>query len=61
LSGPFGAVRFCPTGGITEASARDWLADPAVTCIGGSWLVKSGMALADVGAAAGRAAALRSE
>ena len=40
LAGPFGAVRFCPTGGITQDSAGEWLAHPAVTCVGGSWLVR---------------------
>jgi 2-dehydro-3-deoxyphosphogluconate aldolase/(4S)-4-hydroxy-2-oxoglutarate aldolase len=59
LSAPFGHVRFCPTGGITEATAPDWLAEPAVTCIGGSWLVKKGMSLEEIGAAAKCAAALR--
>jgi 2-dehydro-3-deoxyphosphogluconate aldolase/(4S)-4-hydroxy-2-oxoglutarate aldolase len=58
LSAPFAGVRFCPTGGITEASAPEWLAEPAVTCIGGSWLVKKGMSLAQIGEAARRAAAL---
>ena len=38
----FGAVRFCPTGGITEATAPDWLAIPSVLCVGGSWVVKPG-------------------
>jgi 2-dehydro-3-deoxyphosphogluconate aldolase/(4S)-4-hydroxy-2-oxoglutarate aldolase len=57
LAAPFGAVRFCPTGGITEATAPEWLAEPAVTCIGGSWIVKKGMSLAEIGAAARRAAA----
>ena len=42
LAGPFGAVRFCPTGGIDEASAPAWLALPAVTCVGGSWIAKPG-------------------
>lgn len=32
-------VRFCPTGGITEANAASWLALPNVGCVGGSWLV----------------------
>ena len=36
--GPFGNVRFCPTGGITPASARDFLRQPNVLCVGGSWL-----------------------
>src|SRR3546814_12248692 len=34
---------FCPTGGISQASASDWLAEPHVACIGGSWLVKNGV------------------
>ena len=58
LAAPFGQVRFCPTGGITEATAPEWLAEPAVTCIGGSWMVKKGMTLAAIGEAARRAAAL---
>lgn len=36
--GPFGDVLFCPTGGITAANARDFLALPNVACVGGSWL-----------------------
>ncbi len=36
--GPFAEVRFCPTGGITAATARDYLALPNVACVGGSWL-----------------------
>jgi 2-dehydro-3-deoxyphosphogluconate aldolase/(4S)-4-hydroxy-2-oxoglutarate aldolase len=39
LSSPFGAVRFCPTGGITAATAPDWLALPSVICVGGSWMI----------------------
>ena len=35
---PFGAVSFCPTGGITSASAANYLALPNVRCVGGSWL-----------------------
>jgi 2-dehydro-3-deoxyphosphogluconate aldolase/(4S)-4-hydroxy-2-oxoglutarate aldolase len=38
LAGPFGQVRFCPTGGITLESAREWLALEPVLCVGGSWL-----------------------
>ncbi|HEX7342364.1 MAG TPA: bifunctional 4-hydroxy-2-oxoglutarate aldolase/2-dehydro-3-deoxy-phosphogluconate aldolase [Rhodanobacteraceae bacterium] len=37
-SAPLPAARFCPTGGITTASARDYLALPNVICVGGSWL-----------------------
>jgi 2-dehydro-3-deoxyphosphogluconate aldolase/(4S)-4-hydroxy-2-oxoglutarate aldolase len=39
LAGPFGNVRFCPTGGVTQATAPDWLAEDAVLCVGGSWIV----------------------
>jgi 2-dehydro-3-deoxyphosphogluconate aldolase/(4S)-4-hydroxy-2-oxoglutarate aldolase len=35
---PFGAVSFCPTGGITAQSAAEYLALPNVRCVGGSWL-----------------------
>lgn len=42
ISAPFGMARFCPTGGITQASAPDWLALNAVLCVGGSWLVPKG-------------------
>jgi len=36
--GPFGDVKFCPTGGITPGNAREFLALPNVACVGGSWL-----------------------
>ena len=42
LAGPFGDIRFCPTGGIREDSAGQWLAHPSVLCVGGSWLVPAG-------------------
>jgi 2-dehydro-3-deoxyphosphogluconate aldolase/(4S)-4-hydroxy-2-oxoglutarate aldolase len=38
----FGEVRFCPTGGITEETAPEWLALEAVLCVGGSWVVPKG-------------------
>jgi 2-dehydro-3-deoxyphosphogluconate aldolase/(4S)-4-hydroxy-2-oxoglutarate aldolase len=38
VAGPLPMVRFCPTGGITAQSARDYLALPNVGCVGGSWL-----------------------
>ena len=37
--GPFGDVRFCPTGGISQGNAREFLALKNVVCVGGSWLV----------------------
>ncbi len=39
IAGPFPQVRFCPTGGISPANYRDYLALNSVHCIGGSWLV----------------------
>ncbi len=42
LAAPFGHCRFCPTGGITEASAPDWLAFDPVLCVGGSWVAPRG-------------------
>jgi len=38
LAGPFPDVVFCPTGGITRANAAEFLAQPNVACVGGSWL-----------------------
>ncbi len=38
LAGPFADVVFCPTGGITLATAPDFLALPNVKVCGGSWL-----------------------
>ena len=38
LAGPFAAVRFCPTGGITPASAASYLSLKNVVCVGGSWI-----------------------
>ncbi|MFE3600181.1 bifunctional 4-hydroxy-2-oxoglutarate aldolase/2-dehydro-3-deoxy-phosphogluconate aldolase [Streptomyces sp. NPDC059142] len=39
LAGPLPAARFCPTGGITPASAPEYLALPNVRCVGGTWLL----------------------
>jgi 2-dehydro-3-deoxyphosphogluconate aldolase/(4S)-4-hydroxy-2-oxoglutarate aldolase len=38
LRGPFGKVKFCPTGGITLDLARDYLTRPNVACVGGGWV-----------------------
>ncbi len=38
LGGPFPEARFCPTGGITEDNAAEWMALPNVVALGGSWL-----------------------
>jgi 2-dehydro-3-deoxyphosphogluconate aldolase / (4S)-4-hydroxy-2-oxoglutarate aldolase len=36
--GPFGDVKFCPTGGVTGGNAGEFLRQPNVLCVGGSWL-----------------------
>ncbi|MEB5477893.1 bifunctional 4-hydroxy-2-oxoglutarate aldolase/2-dehydro-3-deoxy-phosphogluconate aldolase [Acinetobacter pollinis] len=36
--GPFPNLSFCPTGGITPEIAPDFLKQPNVVCVGGSWL-----------------------
>lgn len=59
LAGPFGNVRFCPTGGIRPETARDWLALEPVLCVGGTWFVKRGDDLATIGERARAAAAFR--
>jgi len=56
LAAPFYQCSFCPTGGITEASAPDWLAFRPVLCVGGSWV--TGGTLAEIEAKARAAAAL---
>lgn len=38
VAGPLPGAIFCPTGGITPANARGYLAMPNVGCVGGSWL-----------------------
>jgi 2-dehydro-3-deoxyphosphogluconate aldolase / (4S)-4-hydroxy-2-oxoglutarate aldolase len=38
LAGPFPDARFCPTGGIGQANAGEWLSEPNVVAVGGSWL-----------------------
>ena len=58
LSAPFCGLRFCPTGGITAATAPDWLALESVACVGGSWVVPRGATLDQIGELARQAAAL---
>ena len=63
LSAPLPQARFCPTGGISLASAPSYLSLPNVGCVGGSWMLP-GDAVADrdwprVERLAAEAAALR--
>jgi 2-dehydro-3-deoxyphosphogluconate aldolase/(4S)-4-hydroxy-2-oxoglutarate aldolase len=38
LGGPFPHITFCPTGGISPANYKKYLALENVACVGGSWL-----------------------
>lgn len=60
LIGPFGQCKFCPTGGIKQETAADWLVVPEILCVGGSWLVGKGTPdVVAIEAAARAAAALK--
>lgn len=60
IAAPFGMAKFCPTGGISLATAPNWLSVEPVLCVGGSWVVGKGAPdVAAIEAAAAEAAALR--
>jgi len=40
ISAPYGMIKFIPTGGISEANVRDYLALNEVFACGGSWMVR---------------------
>ena len=47
----FTGVRFMPTGGVTAANVRDYLAVPEVVACGGTWIVpKDALATGDFAA-----------
>ena len=62
LRGPFGHVKFCPTGGISLDLARDYLTRSNVACVGGGWVCPPKLIdqkkWAEIGALAREAAAL---
>ncbi|TBU74851.1 keto-deoxy-phosphogluconate aldolase [Pseudomonas daroniae] len=41
LGGPFGDVRFCPTGGVNPDNLQRYMALANVMCVGGSWMLDS--------------------
>ena len=43
FNGPFSNIRFCPTGGVSEANFKDFLALPNVMCVGGSWIAPANL------------------
>jgi 2-dehydro-3-deoxyphosphogluconate aldolase / (4S)-4-hydroxy-2-oxoglutarate aldolase len=46
LGGPFPHINFCPTGGISPANYKNYLALKNVACVGGSWLAPRDAVLA---------------
>ena len=58
LSGPFGKIRFCPTGGIRPDNAAEWLSLETVLCVGGTWLYRHGDDMESVAERARSAAGL---
>jgi 2-dehydro-3-deoxyphosphogluconate aldolase/(4S)-4-hydroxy-2-oxoglutarate aldolase len=42
FAGPFPRVTFCPTGGVSAANYREYLAQANVACVGGSWVAPAG-------------------
>ncbi|MEO0485019.1 MAG: bifunctional 4-hydroxy-2-oxoglutarate aldolase/2-dehydro-3-deoxy-phosphogluconate aldolase [Pseudomonadota bacterium] len=43
FASPLPQITFCPTGGITPASAPTYLSLPNVICVGGSWVAPKGL------------------
>lgn len=39
LGGPFNEARFCPTGGVNAQNLKNYIAQPNVMCVGGSWMI----------------------
>ena len=42
LAGPFGGVKFIPTGGVGPANLAEFAAAPQVHAVGGSWVCPTG-------------------
>lgn len=59
--GPFPNLRFCPTGGITAEIAPDFLKQPNVVCVGGSWLTPKKLVAAEEWAQITRLAQIASQ
>lgn len=43
VAAPLPQLEFCPTGGVSEANAADWLSLPNVVCVGGTWVTPPGL------------------
>lgn len=42
-AGPFGGIKFCPTGGVSGTNFKEFLALENVMCVGGSWIAPSSL------------------
>ncbi|MBB4839176.1 2-dehydro-3-deoxyphosphogluconate aldolase/(4S)-4-hydroxy-2-oxoglutarate aldolase [Sphingomonas kyeonggiensis] len=58
LAAPFYQCNFCPTGGITAATAPEWLGFDPILCVGGSWVTPKGASYEQVETLAREAASL---
>ncbi len=65
LFGPLPDLRFCPTGGVSPENAGEFLSQPNVMCVGGSWLAPDALVRArdwdEIGRRARAASQLRSK
>jgi 2-dehydro-3-deoxyphosphogluconate aldolase / (4S)-4-hydroxy-2-oxoglutarate aldolase len=59
LAAPFYQCKFCPTGGISAATAPEWLAFDPILCVGGSWVTPKGASYEQVEQLAREAASLK--
>jgi 2-dehydro-3-deoxyphosphogluconate aldolase/(4S)-4-hydroxy-2-oxoglutarate aldolase len=41
IYGPLANLKFCPTGGVKPTNASDYLSQPNVMCVGGTWMTPS--------------------
>ncbi|VEI13414.1 bifunctional 4-hydroxy-2-oxoglutarate aldolase/2-dehydro-3-deoxy-phosphogluconate aldolase [Trueperella bialowiezensis] len=40
LRGPFPNTAFVPSGGVNPANLEEWITDPAIAAVSGSWMIK---------------------
>ncbi|MFY9263522.1 MAG: bifunctional 4-hydroxy-2-oxoglutarate aldolase/2-dehydro-3-deoxy-phosphogluconate aldolase [Actinomycetaceae bacterium] len=40
LRGPFPDLAFMPSGGVNPANLEEWITDPAIIAVSGSWMIK---------------------
>ena len=43
MAAPYGKMKFMPTGGITPANVREYLAFDKIIACGGSWMVSGAL------------------